>query len=98
MLRSSLMIFLENSQAQAVLKAIVITNLKKNEFHKKLRHEIVMMPIPKPSVMNYKIIGHQNPENFIDEIYDKQRHNLELALDRVRYYFSKHSLIMIFFS
>ena len=85
MLRSSLLKFLETTPMKPEIKAVAIFELQKNEFHKRLRSEIVMMPIPKPSVMHHKLIGRQNPENIIDGIIEKQHHNLEFALLRVSY-------------
>ena len=85
MLRSSLLMFIEATPTRPEIKAIAFFNLKKNEFHKRLRSEIVMMPIPKPSVMHHKLIGHQNTEKLMDEIIDKQLHNLEFAILRVSY-------------
>jgi len=83
MLRSSLLLFIETIPSNSEIKADAIFNLTKNEFHNRLRSEIVMMPIPKPSVMHHKLIGHQNKETLIDEIIDKQLHNLEFAILRV---------------
>ena len=85
MLRSSLQSFIQTTQYPAGFKAILISNFMKNEYHKRLRREIVMMPIPKPSLMNHKIIENQNSEHFIDQIFQKQLHNLQLALCRVSY-------------
>ena len=93
MLRSSLLNFLEKTQANAYLKAVAFSSLKENDFHKRLRREIVMIPIPKPTVINYKMVGLQTPENFINEIFEKQLHNLELAIRRVSFYVTK---ILIF--
>ena len=86
MLRSSLLLFLEGAYIKPEKKAMAILNLRKNEFHKRLRSEITMIPIPKPSVMHHKLIGHQNPEKLIDEIIEKQLHNLEFAMLRVSNY------------
>ena len=85
MLRSSLLISMEKTQTKDNVKSMAIINLKKNDFHKRLRREIVMMPIPKPSVLNHKMVGLKNPENFINELFMKQLHNLELALRRVSF-------------
>ena len=54
-----------------------------NRFHKRLRREIIMMPIPKPLIIKYKMIAHPNKEDFQDEIIDKQHHSLKLAVLRV---------------
>ena len=79
----------KKTQTDAFLKAVAISNLKKNDFHKRLRREIVMIPIPKPSVINHKMVGLQNPENFINEVFEKQLHQLELALHRVSFCLTK---------
>lgn len=98
MLRSSLLIYMEKTQTEANVKSTIIINLKKNDFHKRLRREIVMMPIPKPSVLTHKMVGLQNPGNFINEIFMKQLHNLELALRRVSFYVTKDFYLIIVFS
>ena len=56
-----------------------------NWFHKRLRREIIMMPIPKPTIIKYKMIDHPNQEAFEDEIIEKQLHNLRLAVQRVSF-------------
>ena len=83
MLRNSLLIFLESILLHQQIKANAIFNLKTNEFHKRLRQEIIMMPIPKPSIIADKMVGHQCQEDFIEKIIQKQSHNLELAMFRV---------------
>ena len=80
MLRSSLKVFLKSRMQSS------ITGLKcvdSNRFHKRLRREIIMMSIPKPLIIKYKMIEHPNKEDFQDEIIDKQRQNLKLAVYRV---------------
>ena len=83
MLRSSLFDFIQSSQCHPHIKTIAMLNLKKNDFHKRLRREIIMMPIPKPSIINDKMIGEKASDKIIDKIIAKQRHNLKLAVFRV---------------
>lgn len=60
-----------------------VQTVDSNRFHKRLRREIIMMSIPKPLIIKYKMIEHPNKEDFQDEIIDKQYHNLKLAVLRV---------------
>ena len=68
-----------------MVKAKTVSELIRNEFHKRLRREIVMVPIPKPSFMNHKIIEKNNANELFDVINEKQLHNLQFALHRVRF-------------
>ena len=77
MIRTSLKVFLK-SRMQSSCKCV-----DSNRFHKRLRREIIMMSIPKPLIIKYKMIEHPNKEDFQDEIIDKQYHNLKLAVLRV---------------
>ena len=83
MLRSSLRIYFGSKPHSSRSELAAINFAESNEFHKRLRREITMMPIPKPSYMEYKMIQHPNPEDFHDRIIEKQLHNLKLAVLRV---------------
>ena len=80
MLRSSLKAFLKSRMQ---LSTDTLQSVVSNRFHKRLRREIIMMSIPKPLIIKYKMIDHPNKEDFQDEIIDKQYHNLKLAVLRV---------------
>ena len=72
MLRQSLKIFLSELKRDQHLVDLskqdkALTILNRNEFHKQLRNELIMLPIP-------KIKNHCGPE---------QAHNVELAIQRV---------------
>ena len=84
MLKSSLVVFLKSF---CPAKTDALNFVESIDFHKRLRSEITMMPIPKPSVIKYKIIGYQNAEDFEDDIIEKQTHNLKLAVLRVSDFF-----------
>ena len=92
MLRSSLKVFLESriQSSTAILKSV-----DSNCFHKRLRREIIMMSIPKPLIIKYKMIEHSNKEDFQDEIIDKQFHNLKLAVLRVSLFFIDSIIISL---
>ena len=92
MLKTSLVVFLE-SFSPAKIDALDFVDSK--DFHKRLRSEITMMPIPKPSVIKYKMIGCQNAEDFEDDIIEKQSHNLKLAVLRVSYFFHRKEVFQI---
>ena len=80
MLRSSLKVFLKSRMQSGFAS---VQTVDSNRFHKRLRREIIMMSIPKPLIIKYKMIEHPNKEDFQDEIIDKQYHNLKLAVLRV---------------
>ena len=86
MLRSSLRVFLKSrmqSESNALKIEAALEIVDSNWFHKRLRREIIMMPIPKPMIIKYKMIEHPNQEDFEDEIIEKQLHHLKLAVLRV---------------
>ena len=86
MLRSSLLYFFESNHFHPIIKANAMFYLEKNEFHKRLRNEITMIPIPKPSIVSDKMIRQGNSDAIIDNIITKQSHNLKLAIFRVSLY------------
>ena len=71
------------SESNALKIEAALEIVDSNWFHKRLRREIIMMPIPKPMIIKYKMIEHPNQEDFEDEIIEKQLHHLKLAVLRV---------------
>ena len=57
--------------------------LNANQFHKQLRNELIMLPIPKAKFFHAKVPSGFDPEAFEDEIIGKQAHVLGNAIDRV---------------
>ena len=88
MLRQSLKNFLKtlpvsfNTQL-ALQKMNFINELQENEFHKRLRNELIMLPIPKAKFFNRKVPTGVSPAVFEDEITKKQAHFLDCAIERV---------------
>ena len=86
MLRQSIRRFLENKykyQYRLGKKyGVTMTKLNDNNFHKKLRDEILMIAIPKP-----KFVNHQSSTNYEGKthakVISKQSHFLSSAIDRV---------------
>ena len=88
MLRQSLKNFLKtlpsSFNTQPALKKInFINELQENEFHKRLRNELIMLPIPKAKFFNRKVPTGVSPAVFEDEITKKQAHFLDCAIERV---------------
>ena len=82
MLRQSLRIFLKTLPASSnVLNAL--QKIEENEFHKRLRNELIMLPIPKAKFFSRKVPIGVNLADFEDEITEKQAHVLNCAIDRV---------------
>ena len=82
MLRQSLKIFLKTLPATShTLNAL--KKIEENEFHKRLRNELIMLPIPKAKFFDRKVPTGVNPADFEDEIIEKQTHVLNCAIDRV---------------
>ena len=82
MLRQSLKIFLKTLPASFNAQP-ALQKIEENEFHKRLRNELVMLPIPKAKFFNRKIPTGVNPAAFQDEINAKQAHFLDCAIERV---------------
>ena len=88
MLRQSLKNFLKtlpvsfNTQL-ALQKMNFINELQENEFHKRLRNELIMLPIPKAKFFNRKVPTGVSPAVFEDEINKQQAHFLDCAIERV---------------
>ena len=82
MLRHSLKIFLKSlSMSSNVQNAL--QKVEKNDFHKRLRNELIMLPIPKAKFFHRKVPSGVNRQDFVDEIIEKQAHVLESAISRV---------------
>ena len=62
---------------------IALQNIEKHEFHKRLRNQLIMLPIPKEKFNVRKIPRGVNPADFEDEINEKQTHILHCAIERV---------------
>ena len=82
MLRQSLKIFLKTLSASFNTQP-ALQKIKENEFHKRLRNELIMLPIPKAKFFDRKVPTGVIPADFEDEIIDKQTHVLDSAFDRV---------------
>ena len=82
MLRQSLKIFLKTLPATShTLNAL--KKIEENEFHKRLRNELIMLPIPKAKFFDRKVPSGMNREDFKDVIIGKQTHVLQSAILRV---------------
>ena len=82
MLRQSLKTFLKTRPSSSITHA-VLQKIDENEFHKRLRNELIMLPIPKAKFLDRKVPTGVNPTDFEDEIIGKQAHLLNCAIDRV---------------
>ena len=82
MLRQSLKMFLKSLSTSAnVLSALQKVN--ENEFHKRLRNELIMIPIPKANFNALKVPMGASLQDYKDEIIEKQAHVLHDAIIRV---------------
>ena len=82
MLRQSLTIFLKTFPSSFNVQR-ALRKIQDNEFHKRLRNELIMLPIPKAKFFSRKVPTGVNPADFEDEIIEKQAHVLNCAIDRV---------------
>ena len=82
MLRQSLKMFLKTLPASFNAQP-AFRKIEENEFHKRLRNELIMLPIPKAKFFNRKVPAGLDPVDFKDEIIRKQAHVLDSAIDRV---------------
>ena len=88
MLRQGLKIFLKTlSTSPDVQNAL--QKIDENEFHKRLRNEIIMLPIPKTKFNARKVPTGMNPTDFENEIIEKQTHVLQCAISRVSFFLIK---------
>ena len=60
-----------------------ISKLDKNEFHKRLRNELIMLPIPKAKFFDRKVPAGKNRDDFRDYIIGLQSHVVKSAIHRV---------------
>ena len=82
MLRQSLKIFLKTLPASFNAQP-ALRKIEKNGFHKRLRNELIMLPIPKAKFFDRKVPSGVNREDFKNEITQRQSHVLESAISRV---------------
>ena len=61
-----------------------LQKLDENEFHNRLRNELIMLPIPKAQFFDRKVPAGVNRNDFKDLIIEKQTHILHCAISRVR--------------
>ena len=83
MLRQSLKKFLQSLPSSLDIHA-AIQKLDENEFHKRLRNELIMLPIPKAKFFDRKVPTGVNRNDFKKLIIEKQTHVLHCAISRVR--------------
>ena len=60
-----------------------IQKVEENGFHKQLRTELIMIPIPKAKFFDRKVPSGVDRQVFEDEIIKKQAHVLQSAISRV---------------
>ena len=83
MLRQSLKKFLQTLPSSLNIQA-ALQKLDENEFHKRLRNELIMLPIPKAKFFDRKVPTGVNRNDFKELIIEKQTHILHCAISRVR--------------
>ena len=82
MLRQSIIKCIKN---RAINQA-VMTSLMDNSVHKRIRDEILMIPIPKAKVKDSDTQTKLRfPKTLIETIIDKQSHHLKSAVERVSF-------------
>ena len=89
MLRQSLKLFLKSLPMTSIIRS-ALEKVEGNEFHKRLRNELIMLPIPKAKFNARKVPEGVNPADFEDEIIEKQNHVLQSAISRVSSRAGKH--------
>jgi len=60
-----------------------LQKIEENDFHKRLRNELIMLPIPKAKFFDRKDPSGVNRQDFEEEIIEKQAHFLQSAISRV---------------
>ena len=60
-----------------------LQKVRANDFHKRLRNELIMLPIPKAKFFDRKVPSSVNRQDFEEEIIEKQAHVLQSAISRV---------------
>ena len=83
MLRQSLKTFLKKTFPVTSFGFNALRKINENEFHKRLRNELIMLPIPKAKFFDHKVPSGVNRDDFKDEIIEKQTHVLQSAILRV---------------
>jgi len=83
MLRQSLKKFLQSLPSSLNIQA-ALQKLDENEFHNRLRNELIMLPIPKAKFFDRKVPAGVNRNDFKELIIEKQTHILHCAISRVR--------------
>ena len=83
MLRQSLKTFLKKTFPVTSFGFNALRKINENEFHKRLRNELIMLPIPKAKFFDRKVPSGVNRDDFKDEIIEKQTHVLQSAISRV---------------
>ena len=82
MLRQSLKIFLKSLPTSSIVQN-ALQKIEENDFHKRLRNELIMLPIPKAKFFDRKVPSGVNRQDFEEEIIEKQAHVLQSAISRV---------------
>ena len=85
MLRQSLKIFIKTLPATRITQD-ALQKLEENEFHKRLRNELITLPIPKPKFFDRKVPSGVSPIDFKEEIIEKQTHVLHSSISRVSFF------------
>ena len=83
MLRQSLKMFLRSLPGSTTNIQTALNKIADNNFHKRLRNELVMLPIPKAKFFAHLVPAGRDRNDFEDEIIDKQTHILQNAIERV---------------
>ena len=83
MLRQSLKKFLKSLRSSSNIQA-ALRKIEENEFHKRLRNELIMLPIPKAKFFDRKVPAGVNRNDFKTILIEKQTHILHCAISRVR--------------
>ena len=88
MFRQSLKMFVESLQATNIDPTRIAQALQKlaeNDFHVKLRNELIMLPIPKAKMFDRKVPVGLARDDYEDKIIEKQTHILQAAFERVSF-------------
>ena len=96
MLRQSLRMFVESLKPKFPDHNFIkpLNYLKQPEFHKRLRDEITMIPIPKLKIKEKACPLGMNFCDFKDWVVNQQSHILEWAIDRVCLLFPTEMIII----
>merc|ERR1719454_1182492 len=82
MLRQSLTVFLKSLPMSSNVQN-ALQKVEKNDLHKRLRNELIMIPIPKAKYFDRKIPRGVSRQDFEEEIIEKQAHVLQSAISRL---------------